>query len=548
MSRVNPTTGQEALHSIESRDVVDFAIEEWRQVLGAEGVATEATATAPFEQATFQLRRRVPAVLKPANRDQVQEIMRIATRHRVPVYPVSSGKNWGYGSAVAAATGCAMLDLSRMNRIIDFNENLAYVTVEPGVTQQQLFDFLQQRGSRLWIDATGATPESSLIGNTVERGFGHTPYSDHFANCCGLEVVLPNGEMLNTGFARIPGATTAPVYKWGVGPYLDGLFTQSNLGIVTRMTVWLMPAPEHTEAFFFRCDGPADLGPLIDALAPLRLNGTLKSAVHVGNGYKVLSGLRQYPWEHTGGETPLSKDKVRELAKTLNFGLWNGSGALYGTKVQVREAKRLLKKALGRRVTRLQFLDDRMLNLATRFAKPLSWLTRWDLSKTLELVKPLYGLLKGQPTAVPVNSTYWRKRTPPPANGDPDRDRCGLLWCSHTAPTMGAHAERMMEITERVALHYGFEPIVSITLLTERTICSVLSLSYDRDVEGEDQRALECYRELMHELSAAGYPPYRLGVQSAYALPGESGYQDFVKGIKKQLDPHGVLAPGRYIR
>jgi 4-cresol dehydrogenase (hydroxylating) len=152
----------------------------------------------------------------------------------------------------------------------------------------------------------------------------------------------------------------------------------------------------------------------------------------------------------------------------------------------------------------------------------------------------LYGLLKGQPTAVPVNSTYWRKRTPPPANGDPDRDRCGLLWCSHTAPTMGAHAERMMEITERVALHYGFEPIVSITLLTERTICSVLSLSYDRDVEGEDQRALECYRELMHELSAAGYPPYRLGVQSAYALPGESGYQDFVKGIKKQLDPHGV--------
>ena len=57
------------------------------------------------------------------------------------------------------------------------------------------------------------------------------------------------------------------------------------------MTIWLMPAPEHFEAFFFRCDDDSDLGDVIDALRPLRLYGTLRSAAHIGNDYKVLNGI-----------------------------------------------------------------------------------------------------------------------------------------------------------------------------------------------------------------------------------------------------------------
>ncbi len=147
-----------------------------------------------------------------------------------------------------------LLDLGRLNRILDFDEALAYVTVEPGVTQRQLFEFLQERGSRLWMDATGASPECSIIGNTMERGFGHTPMGEHCNHVCGFEVILPTGDRLETGFARFTGATTAPLNRWAVGPSLDGLFSQSNFGIVTRMSVWLMPAPEYFEAYFFQCD------------------------------------------------------------------------------------------------------------------------------------------------------------------------------------------------------------------------------------------------------------------------------------------------------
>src|SRR6202000_2109816 len=121
------------------------------------------------------------------------------------------------------------------------------------------------------MDCTGASPLCSLLGNTMERGFGHTPYGDHFAASCGLEVVLPEGEVIETGFARFPGASTAPLYRWGVGPTIDGLFSQSNFGIVTRMTIWLMPEPEYFQAYYFRCEEPRHLESCIDALRPLRM-------------------------------------------------------------------------------------------------------------------------------------------------------------------------------------------------------------------------------------------------------------------------------------
>jgi hypothetical protein len=129
--------------------------------------------------------------------------------HNPALESFSSGKNWGYGSSVPVTTSSVLLDLGRLNQIVDFSEELAYVTVEPGVTQGQLHEFLQARKSNLWLDATGAGPDCSLIGNVMERGFGHTPYGDHFAQVCGFEVVLPTGDMAQTGFARFPNSQTA---------------------------------------------------------------------------------------------------------------------------------------------------------------------------------------------------------------------------------------------------------------------------------------------------------------------------------------------------
>src|SRR5262245_57680910 len=313
------------------------ALAAWSEAIGDAHVVRHGEALREASTATFATHAKVRAIVRPANRDEVQQCVRIANRFEIPIYPISTGKNWGYGSRVPVHDG-VLINLGRLNRILNFSEELAYVTIEPGVTQRQLYAFLKQQRSRLWMDATGASPDCSVVGNTLERGFGHTPLSDHCGSACGLEVVLPTGECLETGFSRFHPGETGALSRWGVGPSLDGLFSQSNLGIVTRMTMWLMPAPEYFQAFFFMCRHQEQLGPVVDALRPLRLNGTVRSTAHIGNDYKVMTATSRSPWHVSRGRGPIEAAEMKRVREQLSIGAWNGSGGLYGTRGQVREA------------------------------------------------------------------------------------------------------------------------------------------------------------------------------------------------------------------
>ena len=522
---------------------VAAAVGAWGDALGSQYVITSSDALLRAGTATYKSSSTVAAVIRPANREQVQRCLAIANRFHVPVYPISTGKNWGYGSRSPVKDG-VLLDLGRMNRIVELNEELAYVTVEPGVTQRQLHEELRARGSRLWMDATGASPDCSIIGNTLERGFGHTPMGEHCNYACALEVVLPNGECIETGFGRF-NAPAAPVYRWGVGPSVDGLFAQSNLGVVTRMTVWLMPKPDRYCAFFFQTERA--LGEIVEALRPLRLDGTLRSVVHIGNDYKVLSSSGQYPWNETGGQTPLSRDVMARLRSKLRIGRWNGSGGIYGTRAQMRGAKAALRSALHGKASRVAFVDEGTVSWLQLIEKPYSALTgKNDLSRALRMVPPLLGLLRGAPTDGFLASAYWRKRTPVPVDPDPDADRCGLLWASPVAPATKSDTQAMADIAEQLALRHGFEPLISLSMINERSTISTISLTYDRDVPGEDDRAAECYRDITEQLLDRGYPPYRLNTSAMGYGRFNGAYRELIESIRRAVDPNRILAPGRY--
>lgn len=520
------------------------ALAAWADRLGADGVDVTSSAHEPAARATFATSSRTPAVIRPSDRSAVQDCVRIANRFGIPIYPVSTGRNWGYGSR-APVSDAVLLDLGRLNHITDFSEPLAYVTLEPGVTQRQLHEFLLAQRSDLWMDATGSSPDCSVIGNTLERGFGHTPYGEHAAWACGLEVVLPSGECIETGFCRFPNSKVGAVNRWGSGPSLDGLFYQSNLGIVTRMSIWLMPKPECFEAFFLQSHGT--VGPLVEALRPLRLNGTLRSVVHLGNDYKVLSGSGEYPWEAAQGRTPLTPEAVSTLRREFGLARWNGSGGLYGTNGQVRDARRSLRRALEGKVARLQFVDDRKLQFIRRIERPYRLLTgRSDLSRALVMVPPLLDVLKGVPTDRFLPSAYWRKKQVPAADFDPDRDRCGLLWTSPVAPSTAEDAEAVTQTAAATLIEHGFEPIMSMSLINERSTITTIALTYDRDVEGEDAKAMRAYRILTEALIKRGYPPYRLNVAGMEMGDTGGDYSVALKLIKAALDPGGILSPGRY--
>lgn len=523
------------------------AIKSWQNILGETYVNVEKAQLDDIATTTFLTTWKVIAILQPGSTREVQSCVEIANRYKIPIYPVSAGKNWGNGSSVPAADKCVVMQLRRMNKISELNLKQACVTIEPGVTQSQLANFLKESNSGLWVDITGAGPDTSLIGNIMERGVGYSPYSNRVSHICNIEVVLPNGDLIVTGFGKYSNAVASSVYPWGVGPSLDGLFTQSNLGIITRLTLWLMPEPEKIECFYFTIRGEDKLQDVVDALQPLRLRRILQSAIHIGNNYKVINTYFQYPWELSNGQTPLPSNSLKILSKSVGCEDWGGSGALYGTPAQIKESKRLLNKALKGKVHRLSFMNDTQLRIAKIFPGILGKILNIDLKSMLPAIESIYGMQKGIPSDITMSSIYWRKKTHPPKLKDPDRDRCGLIWYSPVAPLDGAHAAKIYSTAKEIMLSYSFEPLMAFVLMSERALCGVAAIVFDRDTPGEDARALQCHYDLITTLSNLGYYPYRLGIQNmTKLLPDNENYVRLINQLKKNLDPNNILAPGRY--
>src|SRR4029077_3937025 len=233
-----------------SAEAYGKALLEFAQVVGKEWVFTSdedldlyRDAYSPYLNEPEE--RIASGAVAPSSTEQVQQIVRIANKYRIPLYTISTGKNLGYGGSAPAYSGSVVLDLKRMNRILEVNEKSAYALVEPGVSYFDLYRYIQEKGYKLWIDV----PDpgwGSPIGNSLDHGGGYLQpmYRNHFDSHCGMEVVLPNGELLRTGMGALPVAQTWQQYKSGYGPWIDGLFSQSNFGIVTKMGFWLMPEPE----------------------------------------------------------------------------------------------------------------------------------------------------------------------------------------------------------------------------------------------------------------------------------------------------------------
>lgn len=535
--------------------------EQLREIVGNEYFIDEQEALESYNLGTFPVKHKSVAVVLPASNDEIIALLKavnnfnseVSEGERVSVYPTSSGKNWGYSSQEPSCDNAILLKLERIKVIEDYNDKQGSITVTPGVTQQELYDYLQAQGGKFWMDATGASIHCSIIGNTMERGFGHTPYGDHFDNVCGLEVILPTGEVIETGFKQFSVDGVKPVaqhaYKWGVGAYIDGLFTQSNFGIVTKMTLWLMPKPEHFEAFFVSISDPEKFGDLIDAIQPLKLKGVLKSSAHIGNDHKAIQALSFYPWELTNGQTPLPDSVKAQLKKRFMLKAWSVSGAFYGSKAEVRVWKKMLKDAVKPVTRDVVFIDEFRLSFLTKIKSFLTKVSGIDFDTNLSLLKKVFQLKQGQPTNYFLPSTYWRKPKAPVLSDtlDPTKDNVGLLWIAPIAPIDGEHIQRMVTITQDIQREYGFEPGLSVTLLTARTLDCVVSLVYDRDVEGEDKRATECHDALFTALTREGYFPYRLSSHAHDVFSQvDSSLIPTLKTIKRAIDPNGLLAPDKY--
>src|SRR4029453_13246310 len=127
----------------------------------------------PFAHATWD-DYTASAVVMPETVEQVQEVVRIANRHKLQLWPHGQGRNNGYGGPAPRVKGSVVVSLRRMNRVLEINEECAYAVVEPGVRWFDLYDALRAGGHKLMV----SIPDlgwGSIVGNSLENGVTYLP-------------------------------------------------------------------------------------------------------------------------------------------------------------------------------------------------------------------------------------------------------------------------------------------------------------------------------------------------------------------------------------
>ncbi len=516
-------------------------------LLGPDYVIKASEVLRQYEQATFTTEQKIPAVLLPGNVTEVAKIVRLANDYRIPIYPTSRGRNWGLGSRVPVQSGQCVIDLQRMNRILDFDAELGSLTVEPGVTFQQAVDFLKDQHSDFLVSTIGGPPEASLLANALERGDGLGPLGDRARFCCIQEAILPTGECIRTGLNAFDGSLSRHLSPSGPGPAIEGLFFQSNLAIVTKMSILLWRRPPHFQAFSFFIESQDQLIQVNREIRQLQQLGVVgPTAFSLWNMYRFLSTQMTYPWSESGEKETTPEEILQQLPKSIRSCKWVGFVFTYApTRLIQFSQKRKIKRALKPHAHKLIAVDPISAFVMRLARKPLRRLFHIDVDTLLTALhdEPVF---LGNTTTPTVSSIYWRKRTPAPASWNPERDRCGISWICSAVPYDGTHIARVTDLVETIALEHRLEPMCMFFNMNQWYLKTFIVILYDQEIPEEDARAKSCHDRILDQLAQEGYTPVRLGIQSMDFAPDDPAYLELIQKLKGTLDPNDILAPGRY--
>ena len=297
-----------------SSSVLTKAIARMTEALGADAVLLDDSQVKDFRdpyEGDDAKDYQPSFVVQPSTVEEIQAVVRIANELQIQLWTSSTGRNYGYGGSAPVVNGSVVLSLRRMNKILEINEAAGYALLEPGVSFFDLYAEIKARGLKLWI----SVPDlgwGSIVGNTLDHGYGYTVNGDHASAVCGMEVVLASGDVVRTGLGAASNSPMWQRHKRGFGPSLDSLFMQSNFGIVSKMGVWLMPEPEVFTTGAIICHKDEDIAPLIDALRPLVLDGTIQGLPLITSSPEPEDG-RANPMQDTTGMSKRG-EAVRDTA------------------------------------------------------------------------------------------------------------------------------------------------------------------------------------------------------------------------------------------
>ncbi|MDE9544601.1 FAD-binding oxidoreductase [Xenorhabdus bovienii] len=442
--------------------------------------------------------RDIKAIVTPRFIKDIQEIIRIFNQNstNISLHAISTGRNWGLGSAEPATDNVVTLDLRKLSSIRNINCEEGWAIIEPGVTQLKLSQSLD--GSKRIFNITASSGHTSVLGNILERGVGLR--RQRIEDLVGLEVITPEGELIRVGWWPHPSKNTA-INFLGHGPSLLHLFTQSNLGIVTAAVVKLLPRPEEQKVLRLRFRRDV-LNQSIDLLrrwyAQELISGVLKIYDSVST-------------ESYGG----SSDEHLVLL------------CISGTSAKVNALTNVIRSEAE---------ESGFFSSISQSGQSSE-----DSSDfVLQVVEHAYA---GDPS---WNEHMLRAATGKDAD-QVDTEGGGWIFFLAFIPFNGKAVEDALSIIEKIYHKTKIRVGITVNALSSDVIDLVISIKFSPQPE-ETSRAHKTL-DLLYELfSEIGFYPYRLDVDHSHysnKFFSNSEYE-MNKKIKAFLDPKSIISPGRY--
>lgn len=488
--------------------------------------------------------RHIPFVFRPKTEAILPAFLKFCEETKTQFYPVSRGQNWGYGSSLPTQSSSALVDLSLLDHI-DIDEDLGIVTLQPGVTTQKLSEFLDAKASRWMTPITGAGPQGTILGNALEKGFGLNPISDHFASIISIRAYLPNGTVYRSRLADIGAWRSDMVSQWKIGPYQEGLFSQSNFGVVINISIRLAPKPSTVN--FLIVKGKQHTLPL--AITLIReINyyfGGVLGGINISNKKRLESTLI-----HTRKKSPgtagsfaqwvykllgVDLDEVQILIPIFNYD------------PSYRSLNRRILRVFKKGPFKTKILNEAALYRILRLKPLLKFSFFNEIWEKLDSIHDFSKLLRGVPSTFSLKVAY-TQMPEKQIHNHPAKDGVGLYWFAPILRLKGDDFEKSIEILERVLPKYDQNVMWTFTVINSSLVEATIPLYFNPQSETEKRRVHECWDQLYHEFLKEGMAPYRYSIEHmCYGQYKNKELQILQRNLKNAFDPHNLVSPGRYL-
>jgi len=436
----------------------------------------------------------------PNSIEELKSLVKYASKNKIKIYPLSTGKNWGLGSKKPSSQAANLISLEKLDKIRDINLKRGYAVIESGVTQKQLHKALKK--TKWKANFTHSCSSTSVIGNSLERGVGtlHQRPQD----IIGFEIITGKGKVIRSG-SMWHKIKSDFYYDHEIGPTIHPLFFQSNFGIVTAAIFKLIPKPETIRLIEIKVTHSKLFKTLESLKKAYKLN-LINSIFKIYNA----NAHSNYGYNNNSNESQKSY---------IGYGTINGLNTV--ANAQVLELKKLLDKSTYS-YNAYEYDEYGKLN-------------NKNIDRTIQ------KLNRSVPTKKAVYSLSEK--------GDLDiHSKIGWVLFAPIVPFDKKSMKKALAIYKSIEQQQEVDINTTFNIISANAIDLVTSIRFDRSCLEERNNIHKILDHLHKSFNELGFYPYRLDIdhQTKQNVYIDKNYVKLLQSIKNIFDPQGIISPGRY--